>query len=76
MQMDLFDDEFKDPRLWEDIDPDRKYTTKEVAEILRCSRSTVYNYIYTQRLKQVWFGGYRIPGWSIIEYIRSNSTED
>ena len=74
----MHNDEFKDSRLWAHVDPTRYYKPKEVAEeLLFCARSTVYEFIYCGALKVIKVGStYRIPGWSVIEYIREHSSED
>jgi len=55
-KMEFNEDEFKDPRHWQDINPDRRYLAKEVAAILRCSESMVYKLRYLGELKWVSVG--------------------
>ena len=60
---------------WEDIDPLRRYRIDEVQQILNCSKSMVYHLIYTGKLEWLKVGyHYRIPGWSLIDYIKENSS--
>ncbi len=68
--------ELKNNKHWVDINPTRRYRVDEVAKILNCSRSMVYKLLYMGELEWVQIGKvYRVPGWSIIDYLEANSSQ-
>ncbi len=64
-----------DRRLIENINPQKMYRLYELeAEtMLNCSRSFLHKLIYKGELESVKVGNsYRVPGWSVIEYLKRN----
>ena len=54
------------------IEQGRLYTLKEVAEILKVSRQTIYNYVTAKRLKATKLAGqreYRVTAEDLQEFI-------
>jgi len=82
-QLSLFDrdefknsgDEFKDPRFYEHINPEKRYRVAEAAEKLDCDKSYIYKLIKLGRLQYVQVGLIRVPGWALIDFIKERSSE-
>jgi len=58
------------------FDESRFYTPKEVAEMFKLSKQTIYNLINRGELEAIKFGNtFRIPGTSLNEYVKQSTTK-
>ena len=55
---------------------DKYYTLQEVADILKVSRQTIYNYVTAKKLRAYKLGGgreYRVSAEDLREFVRTGS---
>lgn len=65
-----------DPRHVADIKPNYKYRTDQVAAMFNCSAALIYKLRMLGALEQSPLrASYRIPGWSVADYIAANARQ-
>jgi len=63
-----------DPRHYSDFIDKKKYSDSEVARLLNVSHTTIYNFRKCGEFEEIPLRKVvRIPGWSIIDFIKRNS---
>lgn len=56
------------------VDEQKRYTTAEVARILNCSDRLIYKLRQLGQFDQLWLNASaRIPGWSVLDFIKNNA---